>query len=74
MDKQIEEKKSYDELMDEARELWTKLIGEDDPNNNMPRVMKKIEMIFGRPTRLSEVTEDQSDLLNLVILEMQDML
>lgn len=74
VDKQIEEKKSYDELMEEARELWSKLIGTDDPNNNMPRVMKKIEMIFGRPTKLSEVTEDQSDLLNLVILEMQDML
>ena len=35
---------------------------------------KKIEMIFGRKIKLSEVTEDQVDLLNLVLLELKDML
>jgi hypothetical protein len=35
---------------------------------------KKIEIIFGRPIKLSEVTEDQVDLMNLMIVEMESML
>lgn len=65
--------KSYDELMDEARALWTKLVGEDDPDSNAPKIMKKIEIIFGRKMKLSEVTEGQEDLLELVLIEMREM-
>ena len=30
-------------------------------------------MIFGRKLKLSEITEDQVDLMQLVVLEMRDM-
>jgi hypothetical protein len=30
-------------------------------------------MIFGRPMRLSEITEDQVDLYNLVLIDMREL-
>ena len=65
--------RSYDDLMAEARDLWTKLVGDEDPDSNAPKIMKKIEIIFGRKMKLSEVTEGQEDLLELVLIEMREM-
>lgn len=65
----VEEKRSFVEVQDEARALWGKLI-EADPEN-VKRIGKKIEMIFGRPMKLSEITEDQQDLFELVIMDMK---
>ena len=62
----------------EAEALWTELLNKcstDDEKQEMIRTIgKKIEMVFGRVMRLSEATEDQVDLLNLVVLEMRDLL
>lgn len=66
------EKLNYKEIREEASELWNKLI-EKDPEN-APIILKKVEMIFGRPMKLSEITEDQVDLFNLAVLDMRDML
>lgn len=66
------EKLEYKAIRAEASELWTVLI-ERDPDN-APVILKKVEMIFGRPIKLSEITEDQVDLFNLVVLDMRDML
>ena len=41
--------------------------------NNADKILKKVEMIFGRKLKLSEITEDQVDLMQLVVLEMRDM-
>jgi len=70
-----EEKLDYDTVRAEAQNLWQKLVGVgDDANEEMAkRIMKRVEMIFGRPTKLSEITEDQVDLLQLVVLDMQDL-
>lgn len=68
----IEESRSFEEVRNEARALWTKLIEKD--TDNEARVLKKIEMIFGRKIRLSEITEDQIDLFELVIEEMKSLL
>lgn len=61
----------------EAEFLWTKLIygnGDDEPSKEMAKTLqKKIEMIFGQKIKLSEIQEDQVDLLQLVVLEMRDM-
>lgn len=59
----------------EAFDLWKKLVGEgEDANEEIARtILKKAEIIFGRPIKLSEVTEGQEDLLNLVVLDMRDM-
>ena len=65
----VEESRSFEEVREEARELWTKLIEKDDTNE--ARILKKIEMVFGRKMRLSEITEDQIDLFELVVSEMK---
>ena len=68
----IEEKLDYKAIREEASILWKTLV-EKDPEN-APIILKKVEMIFGRPMKLSEITEDQVDLFNLVVLDMKDML
>jgi hypothetical protein len=68
----IEEKLDYKAIREEASMLWGTLV-ERDPEN-APIILKKVEMIFGRPMKLSEITEDQVDLFNLVVLDMKDML
>ena len=68
----IEEKLDYKAIRVEASELWQKLVAADP--ENAPVILKKVEMIFGRPMKLSEITEDQVDLFNLVVLDMRDML
>lgn len=71
----IEEKLSYSEIRSKAMELWTELVGTgDDANEDVAKqILKKVEMIFGRPMKLSEITEDQVDLFNLVVLDMEEM-
>lgn len=58
-----------------AQELWTQLVGTgDNANADMATaILKKIEMTMGRRMKLSEFTEDQVDLLNLVVLDMENM-
>lgn len=68
----LEEKLSFKEVREEANLLWKKLIDIDPENSKV--ILKKVEMIFGRTMKLSEITEDQVDLFNLVVLEMKDML
>lgn len=66
------EKLSYKQIREEASQLWTQLV-EQDPEN-ATTILKKVEMIFGRAIKLSEITEDQTDLFMLVLLDMRDML
>lgn len=71
----IEEKLDYSQLKDEALTLWKKLVGEgENTDADMAnRILKRVEMIFGRPMRLSEITEDQVDLYNLVLIDMREL-
>lgn len=59
-------------VRERARELWTALVEKNADNADI--ILKKIEMVFGHRMKMSEVTEDQVDLLNLVVLDMEDML
>lgn len=68
----VEEKMDYKAIREQASSLWSTLV-ERDPEN-APIILKKVEMIFGRPMKLSEITEDQVDLFHLVVLDMLDML
>ena len=70
-----EEELDYNQLRTEAQELWTKLVGTgENANEEMAkRIMKRVEMIFGHPMKLSEITEDQVDLFQLVIVDMRDL-
>ena len=56
-----------------AQELWTKLVGNSDNAEMASTILKKIEMIMGHRMKLSEFTEDQVELLQLVVDEMEDM-
>ena len=62
---------NYDEIRAEAQSLWKQLIEQNE--ENAVRILKKVEMIFGRQMKLSEITEDQVDLYNLVVIEMREM-
>ena len=68
----IEKTLSFNEVRNEAMELWNKLIELDPENSKI--ILKKVEMVFGRAMKLSEITEDQVDLFNLVVLDMRDLL
>ena len=70
-EQQIEEQLKFEDVRDEASKLWNKLVNAD--NSNAEKILKKVEMIFGRKLKLSEITEDQVDLMQLVVLEMRDM-
>lgn len=68
----IEEVLDYKKIREEASALWSELTERNEENAAI--ILKKVEMVFGRPMRLSEITEDQVDLFNLVLLDMKDML
>jgi len=70
------EQLDYKKLRSEAESLWKKLVKSDTehPDSEMATtILKKLEMTFGQPKKLSEITEDQVDLLNLVVLDMKDL-
>lgn len=69
----VEEKLDYNALMSEAKDLWTKLVQEPGDEQMATTIMKKIEINFGHPMKLSEVTEDQVDILNLVVTDMREL-
>jgi len=69
---------NFNEIRAEAESLWKQLLAKgqtDEEKQDIAKaISKKIEMVFGRTMRLSEITEDQVDLFNLVVLDMRDML
>lgn len=67
-----ENEQTYDEVRAEAMDLWNQLVTKDP--ENATRVLKRVEMIFGRQMKLSEITEDQKDLFQLVVMEMKDLM
>ena len=72
LEQKIEESLSFNEIRNEAQNLWTTLVKKNPENAD--RILKKVEIIFGRKIKLSEITEDQVDLFNLVLIEMKDMI
>lgn len=71
-----EEKKSFIELRNEAQNLWSDLVyhGTDTADVEMAQtIAKKVEIIFGRPMKISEITEDQISLMELVVMELKDL-
>lgn len=70
-EKTIEEKLDYNKIREEASNIWKELVAINPENAKI--ILKKVEMIFGRQMKLSEITEDQVDLFNLVLLDMRDL-
>lgn len=67
----IEERLDYNKIREEASAIWKELVAINPENAKI--ILKKVEMIFGRQMKLSEITEDQVDLFNLVLLDMRDL-
>ena len=70
-----EEKLDFNTVRARALELWIKLVGAGDKANPeiANTILKKIEMTMGRRMKLSEFTEDQVDLLDLVVKDMEEL-
>lgn len=68
----VEEKLDFATVRAEAADLWGKLVSKNEENAKI--ILKKIEMTMGHTMKLSEFTEDQVDLLQLIVLEMRDMI
>jgi hypothetical protein len=66
-----ETKMTFKEIREEASQLWKTLVDAD--KDNSIAILKKVEMVFGRQIKLSEITEDQVDLFYLVLLDMRDL-
>ncbi len=67
----VEEQLDFNQIREEASKIWGNLVTKDP--GNAERILKKVEMVFGRKLKLSEITEDQVDLFNLVLLDMRDL-
>ena len=63
--------KTFEEIRTEAKELWDKLVTETGSEENANKISFIIERIFGKKMKLSEITEAQKDLYELVVAEMQ---
>lgn len=63
--------RSFSEIEAEARELWSKLV--DANPDNAPKILRKVELIFGRPMKLSEIQEGQEYFYEQVVDEMRTM-
>ena len=67
---QKEENRPFEETVAEGRALWTELIQKDE--KNAEKIMRSVTQVFGHPIKLSEITEEQQDLFELVICDMKN--
>lgn len=63
--------RSFEEIREEARILWDNLIKKDTANAE--KIGEIIQEIFGRPVKLSEITKEQKDLFELVVVAMKEL-
>ena len=56
--------------MEEAKSLWGKVVQQD----KAAEASQILEEEFGKPTRFSEITSDQVEKLNIVIMKIKDIL
>lgn len=71
----VKERLVFSDVREHAQELWSQLVGtgdEADPDV-AATILKKIEMTMGRRMKLSEFTEDQTELLQIIVDEMEEM-
>lgn len=59
----------YDDLMEEAKIYWTKIIDAE----KVEEAGAILEEIFGKPTKFSEITEDQTDKLFKAVTEIKEL-
>ena len=62
--------RTFDDLIEEAKELWTKLVAADKTSMAQEILQKE----FGRPIKFSEILPDQIEQLKSVLYEIRDIL
>ena len=63
--------RTFEEVRAEAKDLWDELVTKTGSEENANKISFIIEKIFGKKMKLSEITEAQKDLYELVVAEMQ---
>ena len=63
---------SFDEVMEEAASVWKQLLNKNPDNAAV--MADVVTQIFGRPTKLSTVTEDQQELLEAAVSALKKLL
>lgn len=66
----VGESRSFQEMKEDAKKLWEELMVNPE---NLTKMSKIIQSIFGRPVKLSEVPESQKDLFELVLTELEQL-
>ena len=71
-----EKELTFSEIRSEAAELWKKITTsgatQEENEYKANTILKKAEIIFGHPVVLSEILEDQKDLMYLLVLDMRE--
>lgn len=65
--------REFDDVINEAKEVFTKLISEDKEKNGV-LTNEILLKTFGKPTKLSETTPDQQELVEIVLDEWKALL
>lgn len=63
-------KKSFEEIMDEARALWTEGIKKEKKDE----ILAILEKVFGKPTKFSDIKESDIDKLEEVVTQIGDII
>lgn len=72
-----EEKRSFDEVINEARNFWVNYIEgastDDEKERRLSILQDIVQRIFGKPIKLSNVVPSQQELLELVVQEFNNL-
>lgn len=61
---------NFDVLMEEAKIVWGRVV----QNEKTEEASKILEEEFGKPTRFSEITSEQIEKLNIVLMKIKDII
>lgn len=73
VEREIREEVDFDSLMNEAKQIWQKLVIDTGDEEMAKKILKKVEIAFNNPMKLSDITEDQKDVLDLLMIDLRKM-
>lgn len=69
----VEVNRPFEDCMNEARDLWEYILSKDSNDVYLDKMLKIIEDNFDQKIKLSTVSPEQQDLLELVVLDLKDL-
>ena len=70
---EVEVKRPFDEVMNEARDIWNKILDKDDSPQIEERLTEIIKNNFGEVVQLSTVQPSKQAMLEMTILDLKDL-